>query len=198
MHDRVFHHTHSHKLEDPERSQWLPPGEAIGHLQLTRGMKVADIGAGTGYFAIPIAEAVGPSGHVSAVDLQPEMIDLLRKKLDRPGAPANVSLHAGNAVRLPLPDAGADLAFYANVWHEFDNLHSVFREATRITNLDGRIAILDWRDDCPPPPGPPREHRISASSVMSFFRAKGCAEVFVTDIGKYSYLVTAVLHSPRR
>jgi precorrin-6B methylase 2 len=86
MHDRVFKHTEAHKLEDPERLRWLPPAEVISHLRLLPGMKIADIGAGTGYFSIPIARAVGDGGRVPAADLQPEMLELLRQKLsqDRP------------------------------------------------------------------------------------------------------------------
>ncbi len=73
MNDREFKHTEAHKLEDPERLKWLPPAEILAHLRLGPGMKVADIGAGTGYFSIPIARAVGALGHVFAVDLQPEI-----------------------------------------------------------------------------------------------------------------------------
>lgn len=55
MHDHVFKHTEAHKLEDPERLGWLPPADVISRLGLLPGMKVADIGAGTGYFTFPIA-----------------------------------------------------------------------------------------------------------------------------------------------
>ena len=81
MNDRVFKHTEAHKLEDPERLKWLPAAEILAHLRVAPGMKVADVGAGTGYFSIPIARAVGALGHVFAVDLQPEMLALLRGKL---------------------------------------------------------------------------------------------------------------------
>ena len=148
MNDRVFKHTEAHKLEDPERLKWLPPAEILAHLRVGPGMKVADIGAGTGYFSIPIARAVGALGHVFAVDLQPEMLDLLRGKLEQPNAPDNVSLHQGVASQVPLPDRSVHMILYANIWHEIEDLDSTFREAVRISVLGGKIAILDWRDDC--------------------------------------------------
>jgi ubiquinone/menaquinone biosynthesis C-methylase UbiE len=56
-------------------------------------MRVADIGAGTGYFTIPVARAIGASGRVFAVDLQSEMLDLMREKLEEPNAPGNIATH---------------------------------------------------------------------------------------------------------
>ena len=197
MNDRVFKHTDAHKLEDPERLKYLPPGDVLSHLPLGLGMKVADIGAGTGYFSIPIAQAVGALGHVFAVDLQPEMLDLLRGKLEQPNAPDNVSLHQGIASQLPLPDRSVHMILYANIWHELDDLDSTFREALRVTVLGSKIVILDWRDDCSPPPGPPQEHRISDASVMSFLEAKGCADLVSEHAGKFGYIVTARLSSSK-
>ena len=194
MNDRVSKHTEAHKLEDPERLKWLPPAEVLAQLRFVPGMKVADIGAGTGYFSLPIARAVGALGQVFAVDLQPEMLDLLRQKLEPPGAPDNVSLHQGVASQLPLPDRSVHVILYANIWHELNEFDATFAEALRISVLGGRIAILDWRDDCSLPPGPPREHRISNGSVASFLKAKGCNKVVSKHVGQFEYLVTAELN----
>src|SRR5689334_18193385 len=97
------HHSHklfdpasAHKLEDPERLTWMPPDEVVALLGISRGIDVADIGAGTGYFALPIAVAAAP-GRVFAVDLQPEMLKLLDQKLGAPEAPDNIQLVEGDA-----------------------------------------------------------------------------------------------------
>lgn len=194
MNDRVLSHTQAHKLEDPQRLRWLPPAEILSHLGLTPGMKIADVGAGTGYFSIPMARVVGESGEVYAVDLQQEMLDFLREKLTQDGAPGNISLHRGNASHLPLPDSSAHLTFYANVWHELENHDAAFAEALRISVPGGKISILDWRDDVAPPPGPPQEHRISSELVMSFLNTKGCRNVVSQHVGQYGYLVMAELN----
>ncbi len=193
MNDRVFKHSHAHKLEDPDRLKWLPPTEVLSRLHLAKGTHVADVGAGTGYFAVPIAKAVGDSGKVLAIDLQQEMLDLLRQKLDKPDAPKNISLHSGSASRLPLPASSVNVAFYANIWHELDDPDAAFREAARVTQSNGNIAILDWRSDKESPPGPPQEHRIPPETIVNFLQQKGCHRVACYTIGEFSYLVTAEL-----
>lgn len=193
MNDRVFKHSHAHKLEDPERLKWLPPAEVLLRLHLTRGARVSDIGAGTGYFSIPLAKEIGPSGEVFAVDLQQEMLDRLRQKLDQPDAPQNISLHLGPASRLPLPDSSVDLAFYANIWHELSDPDAAFREALRVAKSQGRIAILDWRSDQQSPPGPPQAHRVSAETIVNLLQTSGCHDVGCYNVGQYGYLATAEL-----
>ncbi|HEY4899754.1 MAG TPA: hypothetical protein VIH91_02930 [Terriglobales bacterium] len=94
-----------------------------------------------------------------------------------------------------MPDRSVHMILYANIWHEIEDLDSTFREALRISVLGGKIAILDWRDDCSPPPGPPREHRISNGSVMTFLNAKGCANLASKHVGQFGYLATAELNS---
>lgn len=193
MNDRVFRSSRAHKLDDPERLRWLPPQDVVQSLALSPGMKVADVGAGTGYFSIPIADALTSSGHVFAVDLQPEMLELLRHKLSDKEQRNSISLHEGNASSLPLENGCVDLVFFANVWHEIEDLERAFHEALRSTIRGGRIAILDWRPDCVPPPGPPADHRISADSVSTFLARKGCRDFHNSLIGEYSYLVIAEL-----
>jgi ubiquinone/menaquinone biosynthesis C-methylase UbiE len=189
--NRIFKPSEAHKLEDPARLAWLPPAEVIERLALEPGMRVVDVGAGTGYFSIPIARVVGPGGEVFAVDLQPEMLDMLASKLSGPDAPRNISLHQGSAAKLPLPDASADLVFFANIWHELDDTLAVVRETRRILTTVGKIAILDWRSDAPPPPGPPQDHRVAASDVVSLLTANGCNIVHSENVGQFSYLVLA-------
>lgn len=198
MNDRVFKHTNAHKLEDPERLKWLPPVEVLSRLHLQAGTRVADIGAGTGFFAIPIAQAVGNAGHVFAIDLQPEMLDRLQQKIEQLGGSTNISLHCGPASELPVQDSSADLALYANIWHELDDPEAAFREALRITSPGKRIAILDWRRDKESPPGPVQEHRIAAETVVNFLQSNGCRHIACYNIGNFSYLVTAEIPDPQR
>jgi ubiquinone/menaquinone biosynthesis C-methylase UbiE len=193
MNDRVFKHAHAHKLEDPERLKWLPPAEVLSRLHLHHGGRIADVGAGTGYFSIPIAKAVGEAGKVFAVDVQPEMLDKLRQELEQWDSPRNISLHLGAATQLPLPDDSVDVAFYANIWHELDDQDAALLEAIRVTKTNGKIALLDWRSDKESPPGPPQEHRISAETIVVFLQTNGCHRVSCYNVGQYNYIVTAEL-----
>ncbi len=189
--ERTFHPSQAHRLEDPARLGWLPPGEVAGILGLAPGMKVADIGAGTGYFALPFARLLAPGGGVMAVDFEPDMLKLLRAKLEQPGAPANVELYQGAASMTGLPAACCDIAFLANVWHEISDPSAALAEAARILVPTGRLAILDWRHDASPPPGPPSAHRISVATVESTLAAAGWRTLHFGPTGAYSYLVVA-------
>ncbi|MEW6510842.1 MAG: methyltransferase domain-containing protein [Bacteroidota bacterium] len=191
MNSRTFQAKDAHKLEDPERLRWLPPGDVVAALQLRKGTAVADIGAGTGYFTLPIATAVGEKGQVFAVDFQEEMLLLLQKKLQRNPAAGNITLVRGEASATTLPSGSVDLKFLANVWHELDDHPAVLKEARRIIRPDGRIAILDWRPDVTVPPGPPREHRIAAEAVADVLRSAGWKMLSLVPVGTYSYLVQA-------
>jgi len=191
MHDRVFDPSQVHRLEAKERLLWLPPGEILGWLELRPGMMIADIGTGTGYFAIPIARAIAPGGRVFAVDLQPELLEVLRKKLAEPSAPANIVLLAGTAGSTGLAAGSCDLALLANVWHELDDYDAALAELTRILKPGGRLAVLDWRPDVERPPGPPLEHRLPAREVQQFLQEHGKRVDAVRNVGQYSYLILA-------
>ncbi len=190
MHERRFHASHAHRLEDPERMVWLPPAEVMRALALRPGEAAADIGAGTGYFAQPMAEAVGPAGKVYAVDAQPEMLALLKSKLDRDGL-ANVELVQAEAERTGLPEASCDLYFLANVWHELEDWEAAAREARRVLKAGGRVAILDWRPDVDPEHGPPLAHRVDASHASGYLQAAGFQLANAVRVGRYSWLLQA-------
>ena len=192
MGDRLFKPQDAHKLEDPERQVWLPVADVIRSSAIRPGMHVADVGAGTGYFAIPIARAVGVGGKVYAVDLQPEMLDKLREKLTRPDAPRNIELVRGEASGTTLPSRSVDVVFLANVWHEVEDPAAALQESARILAPGGSLALLDWRSDTSSPPGPPADHRLPAADVLQFLLESGWTTDGSAHIGRYSYFIGAI------
>jgi ubiquinone/menaquinone biosynthesis C-methylase UbiE len=136
-------------------------------------MVVVDVGAGTGYLSIPIADWLGAPGIVYAVDLQLEMLEILKKKLHRGKKNlCKIELLQGKADCVPLPNRSADLVLLANLWHELDSPEAALREARRLLRPGGKLAILDWRADFSAPPGPPQEHRISDVAVCDMLRSE--------------------------
>jgi ubiquinone/menaquinone biosynthesis C-methylase UbiE len=192
MSSRRFKPTEAHRLEDPERLNWLPPSEVLSLLPLRSGMRVADIGAGTGYFALPIAREIGPSGKVWAVDVEPQMLAKLKEKIESAGGPQNVELFEGEATNTRLPPGELDLLLMANLWHELDDPGRALREANRLLRIGGRLAILDWRPDVDRPPGPPLDHRIPPAEVNDFLESHGWAVEHFSHVGRYSYFLLAV------
>ena len=187
--DRVMSVAEAHRLDKPERLQWLPPDLVLSLLPLRAGITVADVGTGTGYFAIPIARAISCDGKVFAVDLQREMLSLLANKLIATDAPSNISLVQGSADATSLDSESCDLAFLANVWHEVPDHAGALREMNRILKAGGSLAILDWRTDVEHPPGPPLEHRIHAGEVRRYLVSHDWSCDPPTPVGRYCYIV---------
>ncbi|MGH9520106.1 MAG: class I SAM-dependent methyltransferase [Terriglobales bacterium] len=188
MKERRFHASQAHRLDAPERLVWLPPEEIVAAAGASAGDTIADIGAGTGYFALPLARAAGPQGVVYAVDAQEEMLDLLKQKLPFTGS-GNIRLVQAEADATGLPDASLSLALLANVWHEFDDRALVLREARRILRPGGRIAIVDWRPDVEREAGPPLEHRLTTELTMRELASAGFATLSDAHVGAYHWLV---------
>ncbi len=192
INERTFAPTQAYKLEDPERLKRLPPGLILEAIGIPNGATIADIGAGTGFFAIPMTGVVGETGHVFAVDLQTEMLELLRNKLANAGASINnIEPMHGSAVNTGLASASCDLVFFANIWHELDNHPEVLAEAARILRGPGRIAIVDWSPDVPNPPGPPADHRIAQADVGATLEASGWSIALSARPTEFHYLIVA-------
>lgn len=188
MHEKRFSASQAHRLDDPERRKWLPPDEVIAALDAQPGETVADVGAGTGYFALPLAQAVGPTGKIYAVDSQAAMLGRLLEKLG-PSIPAPIELVHAEADRTGLPNSSCDLWLLANIWHELDDCAAALREARRALRPGGRIAILDWHPDVERVAGPPLEHRLAPAHAIEHLRAAVFVAIDESTVGLYSWLV---------
>ncbi|MGA9673540.1 MAG: methyltransferase domain-containing protein [Terracidiphilus sp.] len=186
--DKRFPASQAARLDNPERLAWLPPGEVIDALAVHTGETIADVGAGTGYFTLPLSSAVGAAGKVYAIDGQSEMLAWIKLKLERAEFP-NVELTHAEAEHTGLPASSCDLFFLANLWHEIEDRAAVLFEATRVLKRGGRIAILDWRTDVEPVAGPPLAHRISPTHALGEVRLAGFEQLAFAEVGRYSWLV---------
>lgn len=190
MKERRFHASRAHRLDAPDRLTWLPRAEIVAAAGAQPGDVIADIGAGTGYFALPLAQVAGPQGLVYAVDAQQEILDLLKFKLPASGG-GNIHLVQAEAEATGLAEASCTLAFLANVWHEFDDRALVLNEMRRILRPHGRIAIVDWRPDVAREAGPPLEHRLPSDLAERELVTAGFAALSHANVGKFHWLVLA-------
>jgi predicted methyltransferase len=131
-------------LERPERAEEERPELLLSVLELKPGMKVADVGAGTGYYSWRMAQRVGAGGTVYAVDIQPEMIKLLEGQMSRRGA-ANVKAVLGTSTDPGLPPAGIDLALMVDVYHELEYPYEMLAAIVRALKPGGRLVFVEFR-----------------------------------------------------
>jgi predicted methyltransferase len=158
----------AHVFDDPKRDAWQKPHEVIQALALKPDAVVADIGAGTGYFAARLARML-PNGKVYAVDVEPDMVKYLAERAAKEKL-ANLIALAGTADDARLPEK-ADVILLVDVYHHIDRRDRYFRRLRESLKPGGRLAVIDFRMDSPA--GPPRSARIAPERVAAELKAAG-------------------------
>jgi len=138
-------------LEREEREREERTDLLMNALALTPGMVVADIGAGTGYLSRRMAGAVAPGGKVLAVDVQPEMVAML-KDLARRSGQANIEPLLGSETDVRLPASSVDLAIMVDVYHELSRPYEVLASVVRALKPGGRVVFVEYRAEDPAVP----------------------------------------------
>ena len=150
-------------LERAERADEERPDLVLAALDLKPGMSVADIGAGTGYYAWRMARSVGVGGTVYAVDIQPEMIALLEQQVARRGV-TNVRALPGTLTDPRLPAGALDLVLMVDVYHEFEFPYEMLAALTRALKPGGRLVFVEFRGNDPAVPIKPL-HTMTVDQV---------------------------------
>lgn len=132
-------------LERPNRASEERPDLLVEELRLQPGMAVADIGAGSGYLSRRMAPIVGP-GRVFAVDVQPQMVALLRELSQKPELKNLVPIQ-GDTDNVKLPSASIDLAVLVDVYHELAYPYEVMRSLIRALKPGGRVVLVEYRGE---------------------------------------------------
>jgi precorrin-6B methylase 2 len=138
-------------LEREEREREERTDLLVAALQLQPGMVVADIGAGTGYLARRMAPAVQPGGKVLAVDVQPEMVAMLKTMVRQSGL-NNIQPLLGAQDDVKLPAASVDLAIMVDVYHELAFPYEVLASILRALKPGGRVVFVEYRAEDPQVP----------------------------------------------
>ncbi|HKY71362.1 MAG TPA: methyltransferase domain-containing protein [Nitrospira sp.] len=129
-------------MNDPSRDAWQKPKEVVAQLGIVPGARVADVGAGGGYFTWYLAEAVGTDGITYAVEIDETGLDIIRKDMQARGV-GNVVPILAELMDPKLP-APVDLVFSCDTYHHMMDRVTYFRSVARYLKADGRVAILDF------------------------------------------------------
>jgi len=160
---QVMGHQGADWLERPEREQEERSDLLLAALKLKSGDAVADIGAGTGYYTRRLARLVGNRGVVYAVDIQPEMLDLLTNKMAELRI-RNVKPILGTVEDPKLPLASLEMILLVDVYHEFDHPYEMVEAMEKALKPSGRIVFVEFRGEDPTVPIKPL-HKMTEAQV---------------------------------
>ena len=167
-------------LERPERDAFQKPDQVMAALALRPGERVADVGAGSGYFTFRLARAVGPSGSVLACDTWQEMLDHIAKRMAKEN-PGNIRLVKVTPEDPALPPGGLDTILMVDTLHYVKDKPAYARTLARSLATGGRVVIIDYipRPMAERPWGPPPEQQFSREELDAAMAAGGLHPVKV-------------------
>lgn len=147
----VMGHQAAGWLDRPERVQEERTDKLLPLLGLKPGMIVADVGAGSGYFSFPMAQQVGPTGKVLAVDIQKEMLAIIRQRM-KTRKVTNIEPILGTVTDPKLPQGKVDLILLVDVYHEFSHPYEMGQAMVRALKPGGRLVFVEYRLEDPDVP----------------------------------------------
>jgi len=173
-------------LEGPDRDEWQQPERVMDALGIADGARVADIGAGGGWFTIRLARRVGPNGVVYAEDVQQPMVDAVGRRVARESL-RNVRTILGTYTDPQLPDAELDAALLVDLYSQLREPVVVLRNVRRSLRPGGRIGIIDFK---PGGFGPgPDDNRVAPQTVIDDATKAGLRLVRHETFLRYQYLL---------
>ena len=162
---------HMNWLSRPERIQEENPQEMLDQLNLKDGLVVCDLGSGDGYHTLQIAPRVGPTGKVMAVDIQPQMLQELSRKLAEKKID-NVETVLGELWDPKLPEKSVDLVLMVDVYHEFSHPVQMLAALRKALKPNGLIALVEFRAE-DPTVSIKAEHKMSKAQILKEYTANG-------------------------
>ena len=150
-------------LEGADRDQWQKPEEIMDALKIAEGSVVADLGAGGGWFTVRLARRVGQSGRVYAEDIQPLMIEAIKRRVQRENL-TNVRTVLGTPKDSRLPH-GLDAVLIVGAYHEMEDPVTLLKNAADSLKPQGRIGVVDFSAGAGGP-GPEPDQRVDAETVV--------------------------------
>jgi len=153
-------------LERPERDAYQKPDQVMAALAFRPGERVADVGAGSGYFARRISKAVGPAGVVWAIDIAPDVLEYLEARARREGL-ANVRIQRVQPDDPQLPAGGVDTILMVDTLHYVKDRGAYARKLRAGLAPGGRVVVIDFLPKSPEERswGPPPEQKLSREEV---------------------------------
>jgi arsenite methyltransferase len=175
------------RLEDPMRDAYQKPEEVIKALKIEEGEVIADIGSGSGYFTLPLARAVGNAGRVYAVDINPDMIRHLNRRVRDQGVTNVVTVLCAPDDPL-LADGSVDRFYICNTWHHVEGHAKYLALLKRMLKPGGEVIMVDFKKE-KTPVGPPMEMRIARDDMVREMESNGFELAAEHKVLEYQYFM---------
>ncbi len=176
------------RFEDPARAEWQKPEKTVASLGPLDGKTVADIGAGTGYFAFPMA---AKAAKVIAIDIDQRFLDYIEQKKPTQKIGGNIETRLTKPDSSGLKPGEADLVLIVDTCHHIEGRIDYLRKLKKCLYKDGVLVISDFKK-MKTPPGPPVELRVAEEQVEAELKSAGFAIVSADrDLLPYQYIIKA-------
>jgi len=173
-------------LERPR--EWQDIDEIMYRMRIRKGDVVADIGAGSGYFTIPLARKVGAEGRVYAEDIQKEMTDYISQKVKKLRL-TNIRIILGKVENPLIPNNSLNYAFIANTYHALAKPILLLKNLKKDLRSHGKLVIIDWDPTKTPLFGPPKEVKVPVDTVIKEVEGVGFKFIEKHDNMPYHYFL---------
>ena len=176
-----------HRFESPERDAYQKPEKVLEYLGNIENKTIVDIGAGSGYFSVKLAEK---GANVIAADVSDEFQDFLKQRIEENNLD-NIELRKIPYDSPNLTDGEADMVLIVNTYHHIENRSTYFSKVKKGTKPEGELIIIDFfKTDVPV--GPPTDHKISMDAVIAELKKAGYSDFKINvNLLPYQYIITA-------
>ncbi len=167
----TMHYTGANWLTRESRQREEDCRRLLKELKVQPGQNICDMGCGNGFYTLKLARLTGAKGKVYAVDIQQEMLDLLKKRA-KDGKLENIERVLGGEDDPHLPAGSIDLMLMVDVYHEFSKPEAMLKAIRKSLSPKGRIALVEFRGEDPNVPIKP-EHKMTKKQILKEFPANG-------------------------
>ncbi len=185
-----------HRFEDADkwakrfdkkgRNSWQMPKEVIARMKITEGMRVADIGAGTGYFLPHLSVAVGEKGSVVGLDIEKDMVRYMRERAEKEKL-GNVTAEIAATDDPGLAPSSLDRVLIVNTWHHIADRVGYAQKLAKGLAKGGTVTIVDFTMEAKH--GPKKSHRLLPDSIVKELKAAGLNAEIITEKLPDQYIV---------
>lgn len=183
----TMHYTGAPWLVRESRQREEDCRQLLNELNIQPGETICDVGCGNGFYTLPLARLTGKGGTVYAVDIQPEMLKMLKGRA-RDASIENIRTVLSTQTDPQLPERSIDLFLLVDVYHEFSHPREMLRAIRKSLKPRGRIALAEFRAEDPKVPIKPL-HKMSKEQILKEFEANGLKLVDEFDGLPWQHLI---------